>query len=549
MFFMQRNAVLVLLFLLILIVVFLFLVNVHNTVKEKARVVGNLVNINQRELQLLQFDTNGIDGGSDFADPKHHYTSDLDIFGSSSLFSHLNRTSCESGRQELSRWLLKPAALDTIKSRQEAVQETAAEHEKRQHFEALRSESKNEGSDIVSWLKMPIDKLPGWLLIFKYLVPILTILALITVFGYSGSYYLVAIPYLLGLLSLRVTQKQIETVHADTKLHATTLSSISKLLRAIELRSFRSSYLIHQRNKLAETKSSTEIKKIHKVLDAFNGRANIFYHLFNSFLLLDVYILGTFRQWQIRNGANIEGWFDALGKVDAVYSLAGFSFAHPESTMPVFEESRETHLEVREIHHPLISQSVRVGNSFSMNDPEHLALVTGSNMSGKSTFLRTLGINIVLAYTGCCVLAESMKLGRYQIFTSMRIVDDLNQNMSSFYAELARIKQLIDILEEELPVFYLLDEILLGTNSNDRHKGSVALIKQLLKSNCMGLIATHDLKLGELAEEDDRIVNYCFTSEVRDDQLHFDYKIRPGIGYNFNATELMKKMGLDIKNP
>jgi DNA mismatch repair ATPase MutS len=251
-------------------------------------------------------------------------------------------------------------------------------------------------------------------------------------------------------------------------------------------------------------------------------------------------------KWKSGMESTVRKWFDALAEAEVLNSMACFAFANPEYILPE-TTGADFHYEARELGHPLILAQKRVSNSFFVEGRGKTVVVTGSNMSGKSTFLRTLGINAVLALAGAPVCAASCRISVFQVFTAMRTQDSLEESVSSFYAELKRLRQLIDLLPEGQPVFYLLDEILKGTNSNDRHEGAKALIRQLHKHNATGLVSTHDLALGQMGEiSPEYVTNYSFNSEFADGKLYFDYKLREGICQSFNASQLMRQMGIEV---
>jgi DNA mismatch repair ATPase MutS len=242
----------------------------------------------------------------------------------------------------------------------------------------------------------------------------------------------------------------------------------------------------------------------------------------------------------------VRQWFAARGEAEALYSLAGFAYANPGYALPEIT-THALQYEARQLGHPLILAGKRVSNDFSMDGLGKTLVVTGSNMSGKSTFLRTLGINAVLALAGAPVCATACRLSVFRVFTAMRTQDSLEESVSSFYAELKRLRQLIELLPTGQPVFYLLDEILKGTNSHDRHEGAKALIRQLHKHHASGLVSTHDLALGQLGEVSPEYVqNYSFNSDFADGKLHFDYKLREGVCRSFNASQLMRQMGIEM---
>ncbi|MFT6827261.1 MAG: DNA mismatch repair ATPase MutS [Roseivirga sp.] len=269
------------------------------------------------------------------------------------------------------------------------------------------------------------------------------------------------------------------------------------------------------------------------------------YHIFNFLFILDVYWLIRAERWKKRTQEDIGAWFEAIGEIEALNSLGAYHFSNSEFSFPTISET-PFDIKATAMGHPMINPLKRVSNDFDFSGKGGICLITGSNMSGKSTFLRTVGVNSVLALMGAPVCAQSMQISKLQVFTSMRTQDDLEESVSSFYAELKRLKQLLGSINNELPTLFMVDEVLKGTNSEDRHTGATALIKQLNKAYAFGFVSTHDLTLGTITTELQGIKNYSFNSVIENDDIIFDYTLTPGICKSFNATKLMQKMGIEI---
>ena len=267
----------------------------------------------------------------------------------------------------------------------------------------------------------------------------------------------------------------------------------------------------------------------------------------NTILMCDFVWMYRLESWREKYLPQLEEMLDTLGEIEALASIAAFQHAHPGYTIPLLSD-QPFKLDVKELAHPLIFSVTPVANDFEMQGAGKTMVVTGSNMSGKTTFLRTVGINMVMAQLGAPVCAESMTLAPTQVYTAMRTADNLSENTSSFYAELKRLRMLLELTEQGQPVFYFLDEILKGTNSRDRHAGAMALIRQLHKRNASGFISTHDLELGAMEQElPGSVYNYSFNSDIIGDEIKFDYKLREGICRSFNASKLMQLMGIEIE--
>jgi DNA mismatch repair ATPase MutS len=272
----------------------------------------------------------------------------------------------------------------------------------------------------------------------------------------------------------------------------------------------------------------------------------VLYQLLNAVLLLDIFWYLKINKWKEENEANLEEWFEVIGTIDTLMSIAGFAFSNPDYQYSEIADTPHT-IRAEELGHPLINSNKRVSNNFDFSGKGGVCLITGSNMSGKSTFLRTVGINCVLGLMGAPVCAKSMQVGELKVFTSMRTQDDLEESVSSFYAELKRLKQLIGQIDEVRPTLFMIDEVLKGTNSDDRHKGATALIKQLNKTNAFGFVSTHDIVLGNMTNELAGVKNYSFNSTITGNEIHFNYKLTPGLCKSFNATKLMQLMGIEVE--
>ena len=299
--------------------------------------------------------------------------------------------------------------------------------------------------------------------------------------------------------------------------------------------------------------ASVAIARLFGLVENFNFRRNPYFYLFFALpMLWDLHYLQALNKWRNKHRNHLAGWFDALAELEGLNSLAGFAYAHPDYVTPDIIEEKTPALEAVDAVHPLLPPDRSVANSLTMKGSGQTVLITGSNMSGKSTFLRTIGINVVLALTGAVVSASRFVCSPMRVFTSMRTQDSLEESTSSFYAELKRLKALIDLTQsagkegESWPMLYFLDEILKGTNSADRHKGAEALIRQLHRTTASGFVSTHDLELGQLTNAAEFVRNFHFQSDVQNGELHFDYKLYEGICRSFNASQLMRAIGIEM---
>jgi len=298
-----------------------------------------------------------------------------------------------------------------------------------------------------------------------------------------------------------------------------------------------------------------EINKLCRLLDFSQQRGvqikrttiggNFLYHILNAFVLLDVHLVLGAEKWKAKNKNLLRLWAEVVGEFEVISSLAAFSYSNPDYAFAELDETTN-HIRFEALGHPLIHAATRVSNDFSTVGQTNVVMITGSNMGGKSTFLRTVGVNIVLALTGAPCCARFGKLGNVQLFSSMRTQDNLKSGVSSFYAELNRIEELLKQIESSPNVFFLLDEMFKGTNSQDRHKGGFSLINQVGKLQTTGIIATHDIDLAKLAGRKGLVTNYSFNSEIEGDAMLFSYKLEPEICRDFNASELMRRSGIQI---
>lgn len=536
---------------------FLFglLINHHNSIKRKRDFFRQLAEVNEAEIKRLKYDFEGIDEGTEFMNENHDYAWDLDIFGRNSLFQLINRTGSRAGRQMLSRWMLTSATKDIIKSRQQAVQELMPMVEWRQRLQVSGQAGKkindNEENLFYNWLGgKDLIRANRLYRIMPWVMLPLSIAMIIGTFSGLLSIYFLLAPFAVSGWFLMKISPYARVTYGMTLSGIHTLSAIENSLKLIEGRQFKSNSLAALREKLFDgtRPPSQNIMSLRKIFEWLNMRHNQLYMIFNGLFLLDLFWFLRAERWRAQYKIAVSSWFETLAEIESLSSIAAYAYAHDEQyTFPeITEKSYIFH--GRALGHPLIPDDKRVCNDFSIEGRGATCIITGSNMAGKSTFLRTVGINSVLALMGAPVCASDLKLSVYKVFTSMRTKDNLEENISSFYAELLRLKMLLDEVEHGEPVFYLLDEILKGTNSHDRHTGAEALIRQLKDSNAFGLVSTHDLELGKMAENHDLITNFHFDSKIDEEEIIFDYKLRPGICRNTNASRLMAKMGIRLSD-
>jgi DNA mismatch repair ATPase MutS len=509
--------------------------------------------------------------------PLHPYHLDLDIFGAHSLFQLINRTASSSGENLLARWLSKPAGIEEIRNRQEAIKELDPQPDWRQRFEAAGRYFKDPDSDtrpLLEWLQTPNKvRNNSFFRAALYIFPSITILLLLGfIFLDLNIYFFIASMIVNLIIISRVMPVASQTQQATTH-SVKALKAYQAMIRQVEGTEFKSAHLQKLQAVFQQhgQKASADIQELSQVLDGLEARTNQLYFLLNGVFMLDIYWMLRAERWKDNMRSDIEPWFEAISELDVLNSLAGFSYAQVDYCFPELQEGPQ-YIDAQEMGHPLLPAKNRVNNDFNMKGASEIILITGSNMAGKSTFLRTVGVNIVLGLMGAPVCARAMRLSPMQVFTSMRTQDSLEESVSSFYAELQRLRQLLKLVNAEtamqnlsadmpdtahdlqptpdvaegLPVLFMTDEILKGTNSEDRHRGAEALIRQLGKLGASGFVSTHDLALGQMAEQAN-IRNYSFNSDVVGDSIRFRYKLEEGICQSFNASVLMQKMGIDIE--
>lgn len=533
------------------ILVFIFLTLWDSQIIYRQHLIEELLRINTLESDYLAGNFSALDQGERFNDPAHPYAHDLDLFGEDSLFQHLNRTVTFSGTQKLVSWLLSLSKdPEVIHSRQQAAEELCAEPEWCQHFRAAGALHPTQALDAVILKSGPTEspffskhstvRLILW--IANTIVIVSWAVTSFTPLPFSISLVL----SLLQLSALALYIKKINAYHQRLNLFLKTISNYLPLVRLIHDQSFRSPYLQKIRHSLftPESNSLQALTQLHRIQNSLDQRGNIVIaFILNGLYLKDFHTLLRLDHWRKKYGPDIETWTDVLSEADALISMANYRFNHPAYCLPVICQDRL--LDTEEIGHPLLKSERNVTNDFSIRSLRQIAIVTGANMAGKSTFLRTIGVNLILAQSGNVVCSRYFAFQPMTLFTSMRTTDSLSKDTSYFHAELLRLQQLVNIAQQEDKVFIILDEMLKGTNSVDKLNGSLAFLKRILSYPISGLVATHDLALGELADDfPEHFFNVCFEIVHSGSQITYDYKLHPGISSNMNASILLKQMGL-----
>lgn len=548
------NLTITLITLGIFITVFSMIVFLHSKSHKQKSFYKILLQINKSELKALKGNVEDFEDGAEFNTPDHPYSDDLDIFGQHSLFQAINRCSSEIGKNKLAQWFLNITKNRTIiRGRQKAIEELSGLAEWRQQFQAIGLQSKDmigDFEDIKNWAKEKAEFNKPVHLFLIIVIPIITFALLsLSILGEISERIFILYVLFVPIVITWKNFQMVNQIHKKLGKKTELLKKYSALLKIIEEQAFSAGHLQKLKNALQhQNKKPSEIlRKLSKISSAFDNRLNMLAGiLLNIFLLWDLLQSVRLNYWKKKYAQSLPDWFKTMGELDALNSLANFHFNHPENSFPVLSD-KEFFIDAREMGHPMILKKQRVNNDIRFDDWKNFVIITGANMAGKSTFLRTLGVNMLLASMGASVCAGYFEWSPVQIFTSLRTKDSLDKNESYFFAELKRLKEIIDLLNNNQPLFIILDEILKGTNSKDKQSGSMQLIEQLIGLNASGIIATHDLILGELIKSyPDNIINKCFEVDLSEDKLEFDYKLRDGISKNMNATYLMKKMGITI---
>ncbi len=538
----------------VFLLLFVGLMVIHTKLFRAKAYTSALLQLNRNELNGLNYDYSAFDGAKEYADASHPFGIDLDLFGNRSLFQAINRTGIFPGKKQLADWFMHPLTDKApILTRQEAVKELAQLPDLRQQFHALSQLYRNgqNDEDLLHRLMNAPSILPNkkyWKAL-TWLVPaawlIIFILTSLQIISSTFIGWLVVFFFAIAMSQT----KKINFFHHSVSKMEKILSTYARLMKRIEDYPFHAAELKELTGALTyeNEKTSDAIKKLSAYLGNLDQRNNwLAAFILNTLFLWDIRQTLHIEEWKNKYANRLDNWFEALGKFDALSSLATFAFNHPGYVYPEITD-RYFRLTGKQVGHPLMPRESCVKNDISIPDAPGFLIITGANMAGKSTYLRTIGVNFLLACTGTPVDAEEFTLYPARLVTSLRTTDSLNDNESYFFAELKRLKMIIERLNRGEKLFIILDEILKGTNSVDKQKGSIALMKQLISLRSCGIIATHDLILGELEKVfPEQIKNYRFEADITNDELSFSYKLKEGIAQNMNACFLMKKMGITV---
>lgn len=531
------------------LVLFLFVVKINFKSTYKESFLSNQLIVNKNELNFLAHNYQFCNAGEEFKYLNPHLADDFDLFGQGSMFQYLNRCSTNIGKTKFAESLCKSVLNgDEIFQKQQAVNELSNNIDFIQNFQThgmFINETGSEVSSIQSWLEESEGNtkfLKSAVIAFPLLNIAWITLIIFGVFTVNSFLF----PLMISLLVIFFNKHMLDLAHNRLSKTAKTFEKYTILIKLIENEEFTSPLLKELKQKLTcnELKASHSLKLLFNLLNNFDIRYNVIVSfLLNSLVIFDLQIFLRLEKWKRKNKDSVTSWFSVLSEIDALMSYCVFAFNNRGLvTVPTISE-KQFIIDGTDLGHPLLHPSIRINNSVKIAGSPSVIIITGANMAGKSTFLRTLSVNLILAMNGAPVCAKDFIFSPCDIMSSIKIQDSLSNQESYFYAELLRIKEIINHVKTQPKTLVILDEILRGTNTKDKQLGSLGLLEKLISRNAVAIIATHDLEIGQLEKKFPEIVaNYCFEVELHNDQLIFDYKLKKGISSKLNASFLMKKM-------
>jgi hypothetical protein len=538
--------------LLLVIAIFLYLLKSYSKHTSRKEYLVNLEVINLNEGKALEGDFSMFKDGGCFSHAGHDFSYDLDIFGASSLFQYLNRTCTGYGRDVLAEWLSDPYILSSsLEFRQRTINELASMNDWRQSFLATgmnKSLERDQISGFTEWLKKEsVINSSVFRRIIIWLLPALTLISVVLMAAGLIHYSIFVILIIANSFIIFLNIRRSSAIHEELTGRFRFLSSLGNLLELIENESFESPLINRMKSgiNIGNRSAVSSLKKLSRIIRAFDSRLNVIVgFVFNGLLLWDLHCIRRLEKWKSHNSNQFPLWLEMLGHVDAFISLGNYAYNNSSFVYPSLSEEGIPFY-ARQLGHQLIDPATRVYNDFSLPGKGKICIISGANMAGKSTFLRSVAVNYIIAMAGAPVCATELRFTPVRLFTSMRTTDSLSSGESYFYAELKRLKALEEKLAAGGNVFFILDEILKGTNSDDKSQGSRLFISRVISLGGTGLIATHDTSLGTMENEHPEvIINKCIEVDIDGDRISFDYKLRDGIASKKNAVLLMRQMGI-----
>ncbi|MDP3468861.1 MAG: DNA mismatch repair protein MutS [Daejeonella sp.] len=540
------------LLVLLLILGFAWLVAKQSRFQKQADYFRNLGLVHSNELNSLDRNSTMYSEGSAYIDDLHPYSSDLDIFGKGSLFGMLNRCSTQGGNAKLAGWLMKSASPDMIRERQAAVIELGSNLIWKHHFQAVllfaNKSTQDQSAELFKFLTISLYKPASWLIVYVRWIPYIFLILAISSWFLPSLLILLSALIIFNLILMQNYNSRILKTDSMIGKMSRVLNHFSEAISAVSDENWMSPMC----RKLAEDlkgkgdkKLSGQIKRFSLLISHLNFGLTGVGAILNAIIVWNIRQLFAIENWKKENQEGLKQAFDVLASFESLISLSSLNTNYPEWCFAEINEQELYTLKAKDIGHPLIPSQQRVDNDYILDNELKIDIITGSNMAGKSTFLRTLGINSVLALSGAPSCASSMEVSNMLIFTYMRIRDSLNESTSTFKAELDRLQALIKMLDSSGKVYFLIDEMLRGTNSVDKYLGSKAVIEKLISQKAVGIVATHDLQIAGLEQNyPDYIRNYYFDIQMEANEMRFDYKLKKGECKTFNASLLLQRIGI-----
>ncbi len=522
---------------------FMIIVIKHQSLRIQRTLSEHLIRINDIEIDALDGKYDSLPTGAEYTDPHHFFSHDVDLFGIGSFFQYLNRTATTSGRRTLAK-ILTNNDIENIVEKQEVIRELSEMPQWRQRYLALAKMVKSDTDHkvIISWIHNYKSFLPSLMKYLPLVFSLISLTLLLLVSLDQISFFVLAGWFFLGLLITLPYFKRVNHLYLEAGQIKHTFRQYHTLLNEIENLKLKASFAIKQQDKIQSStkKASLIFKDFSKILDAFDQRNNMLFGILgNGLFLWDLRQTYKIDKWMNAYQHQVENWFNVIAYFDAQISLSNYAYNHTDHHFPEIK-SKEHGINAIELGHPLLRKEVRINNDFSIAEKD-FQIITGANMAGKSTFLRTISLSLIMSNSGLPVCAKKMDYSPIKLITSMRTTDSLAEESSYFYAEIVRLRFIVDQMKDD-KYFIILDEILKGTNSKDKAIGSKKFVEKLVKSGSTGIIATHDLSLCDIEQEYPQIHNKFFDAKINNEELDFDYKLKDGICTNMNASFLLKKM-------
>ncbi len=532
------------------ILTFMLLAAYHSRVLRARTLAERAVGVYRNGLARINDQWSGTGRTGDrFNDPHHVYAADLDLFGRGSLFQLLSTCRTRMGENTLAEWLLAPSSVADIRQRQEAIADLRDRLDLREDL-AVLGEDAGVGvrpQALTAWAESDNEVHQSWLRPVAFALAGCAIASAVMWAIWDIAYPFVVTVAMEAVLAYRFRHQLDRVLHA-TENAFESLGLLSALLERLECERFAVPllYRLGEQLRSHQVLGSTALRRLRKVVDLSMSRDNLFLRIFDIPLMYSVQVAISAENWRRLHGSAVSRWLDAVAKLEALLSLSSYAYEHPDDGFPEFATGPAV-FEAAELGHPLLPDAACVRNDVQICGMTRALLVSGSNMSGKSTLLRAVGINTVLGMAGAPVRARRMRLTALQVGASIRVNDSLQEGSSRFYAEITRLRQIYDLTSRETHLLFLVDELLQGTNSSDRQIGAEGILRALIDRGAIGLVTTHDLALTRVnAPLDQAIRNVHFQDELVDGQMKFDYRLRDGVVSKSNGLALMRSVGLNV---